>query len=167
MSQAAEVGILKSLWGKSADGRWAITDLHAVELHPAPGCDPDYFTIANRMEMMSKNPKGRTMGSTNFVLKQSIMPVVALEAGAPVLRVIGTAFVISASGLVMTAGHVLLDPEESGYGDVTNDSGAVRFGQNLQIGVLFLYTPPSMASGKCSSHRSSSVRFGEAGNRAR
>ncbi len=148
MSQAAEVGILKSLWGKSADGRWAITDLHGVELHPEPGCDPDYFMIANRMEMMSKNPRGRTMeelvqtmGSTNLVLKQSIMPVVALEAGAPVLRVIGTAFVISASGLVMTAGHVLLDPEESGYGDVTNENGTVRFGQNLQIGVLFPLHP--------------------------
>lgn len=155
MSQAAEVGILKSLWGKSVDGRWAVTDLHGVELHPEPGCEPDYFTIANRTEMMSKNPRGRTweelvqtMGSTNLVLKQSIMPVVALEAGASELRVIGTAFVISASGLVMTAGHVLLDPEDSGYGDVTNDNGTVRFGEDLQIGVLFPLHPAIHGTGK-------------------
>ena len=121
MDQSAGVGILKSLWARTAEGKWAITDLHRVEASPCAGCEPDYFTIANRMEMMSKNPRGRameelvqTMGPTNLVLKQSIVPVVALVSGASALRVIGTAFVVSASGLVMTAGHVLMDPEDSG-----------------------------------------------------
>lgn len=148
MNQSTRVGILKSLWGRTPEGKWEITDLHGIELYSNPGCEPDYFTIANRMEMMSKNPRGRTMeelvqtmGSTNLILKQSIVPVVALISGSPELRVIGTAFVISASGLVMTAGHVLMDPEDSGYGNVTNYNGAIRFGRNLQMGVLLLLHP--------------------------
>lgn len=148
MDKSAGVGILKSLWGKTPEGKWAITDLYGVELYPNPDCEPDYFTITNRMEMMSKNPRGRTMeelvqtmGSTNLILKQSIVPVVALVAGSPVLKVIGTAFVVSASGLVMTAGHVLMDPEDSGYGNVTNDHGAIRFGRDLQMGVLLPLHP--------------------------
>jgi len=148
MNQSSGVGILKSLWAKTHEGKWEITDLHGVEVSPNAGCEPDYFTIANRMEMMSKNPNGRTMeeiaqtiGSTNLILKQSIVPVVALVNGATALRVIGTAFVISASGLVMTAGHVLMDPEDAGYGNVSNDNGAIRFGQDLQMGVLFPLHP--------------------------
>ncbi|WP_157510343.1 trypsin-like peptidase domain-containing protein [Lysobacter sp. Root559] len=154
MDQSAEVAIFKSLWGRTPEGKWTITDVHGVDLFPNPGCDPDYFTIANRMEMMSRNPKGRTMdelvqamGSTNLVLKQSIVPVVALVPGASALRVIGTAFVVSASGLVMTAGHVLMDPEDSGYGNVTNDNGAIRFGEGLQMGVLFPLHPANHCPG--------------------
>lgn len=148
MNQPIGVEILKSLWGRTSEGKWTITDLHAIELCPNQGCEPNYFTIANRVEMLSKNPRGRTidefvqtMGSTNLILKQSIVPVVALVSGSSALKVIGTAFVVSASGLVMTAGHVLMDPEDSGYGNVTNDNGAIRFGRNLQMGVLLPLHP--------------------------
>ncbi|KZC22062.1 hypothetical protein RHOFW104T7_02520 [Rhodanobacter thiooxydans] len=148
MDQSTGVKVLKSLWERTPEGKWGITDLHGIDLHPNSGCEPDFFTIANRMEMMSKNPRGRTMeelvqtmGSTNLILKQSIVPVVALVAGSPAFRVIGTAFVVSASGLVMTAGHVLMDPEDSGYGNVTNDNGALRFDRNLQMGVLLPLHP--------------------------
>lgn len=154
MDQSGGVRILTSLWGRTPDGKWAITDLHGIELYPNPGCEPDHFTIANRMEMMSRNPRGRsleeivqTFGSTNQILKQSIVPVVALAADSSELRVIGTAFVVSASGLVMTAGHVLMDPEDSGYGNVTNDNGAIRFGQDLQMGVLLPLHPPAHGEG--------------------
>ncbi|WP_162782248.1 hypothetical protein [Arenimonas caeni] len=140
--------VLKSLWAKTPDGKWTITDLHGVKASPCSGCEPDYFTIADRMEMMPRNARGRSveevvqaMGSTNLVLKQSIVPVVALVTGESELRVIGTAFIVSASGLVMTAGHVLMDPEDTGYGNVTNDKGAIRFGQDLQMGVLFPLHP--------------------------
>lgn len=90
MDQSAAVGILTTRWGRTPEGEWAITDLHGVELYRNPGCEPDYFTIADHMEMMSKNSRGRTimelvqtMGPTNLVLKQSIVPVVALVAGSP------------------------------------------------------------------------------------
>lgn len=154
VAKTSGVGILKSLWARTPASGWEITSLHGMELLPTEGCEQDYFTIENRLEMMSKRPRGmtmeelvETMGSTNLLLKQSIAPVVALVAGSPFLRVIGTAFVISASGLVMTAGHVLLDPEDAGYGDVTNENGAVRFGDKLQMGVLFPLHPATYGKG--------------------
>lgn len=152
MSVEPGVEILKTLWEKSPVGEWRITQLRALKLLPAQGYSEDYFRIANHFEFptnhggLSFQRLIESAGSTNNFLKQSIVPVVALVAGASFLRVIGTAFVISASGLVMTAAHVLLDPEDSGYGDVTNENGAVRFGDNIQMGVLFPMPPVSRGS---------------------
>lgn len=157
MSIEPGVEIIKTLWEKNSFGEWGIAQLRGLKLLPERGYGGDYFRIANRFEL-PKNHVGlsfgqliESAGSTNNLLKQSVVPVVALVAGASFLRVIGTAFVISASGLVMTAAHVLLDPEDSGYGDVTNENGAVRFGDNIQMGVLF--PMPTVA------HGSSFVRF--------
>lgn len=136
------VEILQSFWAKDAEGKWAITHLRGVSLAPAPGREPTFFKPERNFEF-PRNPRGmsslqlvESLGSTSTSLKHSIVPVVALVDGANHLRVIGTAFVISASGLVMTAAHVLLDPEDSGYGDATDDNGAVRFDRHLQMGVL-------------------------------
>ncbi len=143
MSVEPGVEILKTLWEKSSVGEWKIAQLRPLKLLPAQGYGEDYFRIANRFEFptthrsFSFGQLVESTGSINSFLKQSIVPVVALVAGASFLRVIGTAFVISASGLVMTAAHVLLDPEDSGYGGAINENGAVRFDGNIQMGVLF------------------------------
>jgi len=59
------------------------------------------------------------MGTTDFFLKQSILPVIACVDGEPLITCIGTAFVISCTGYLMTACHVIVDPKERGYGQVT------------------------------------------------
>lgn len=146
--ERAGVEVLKTLWTRPVSGKWEISALKALSLTPSDGYGSDYFALSNRVELLTNSPRGLSaadlsgsFGSTSFLLKQSIVPVVALVDGETEVRVIGTAFFISASGLLMTACHVLLDPEDRGYGDVTNDGGVVRFGQGLQMGVLIPLNP--------------------------
>ncbi len=54
-----------------------------------------------------------------------IVGIVKERDGEEFIRVIGTASVISCTGYVLTAAHVLMDPFESGY-------GARRLGDGLQ-----------------------------------
>ena len=56
-----------------------------------------------------------TFGTTEFLVWQSIVPIVAWNDGGEEIRCIGTGFFISASGLLMTAAHVLRDPVDENY----------------------------------------------------
>jgi hypothetical protein len=136
----SDLAILKPLWSRRPDGRWAIYDAKGIQLKPKTGCSPDFFAFESDMELMTSTPPKNlqdmfaSFGSTDFILKQSILPVVAWVNGERTVRCIGTAFVVSASGYVVTASHVLLDPQESGYGKAT-----VRIGQReIQSGLLVM-----------------------------
>ena len=83
----------------------------------------------------------QSFGPTDFFLKQSILPVVLIERGAPAVRCIGTAFVISCTGYVMTAYHVVADPLEREPHRFRRDGELVRFPDNIEMGVLLPYNP--------------------------
>lgn len=76
-----------------------------LTLTPRAGFDPEFFAFESHLELMTSHPSGGTIqdllssfGPTDFLLKQSILPVVAWAEGESVIRSIGTAFVISCTG---------------------------------------------------------------------
>jgi hypothetical protein len=88
-------------------------------LKPRAGFAADFFPYQSQLELMTSSPATTNIyelftsfGSTDFLLKQSILPVVAWVEGEPAIRCIGTAFVISCTGYIITACHVLLDPQD-------------------------------------------------------
>jgi len=136
------VGVLKTLWAKRPDGAWTISDIKGLDLEPKPGSDPDFYEVESDLALMTNSPRGSihevfaSFGPTDFLLKQSILPVLALVHGESAIRCIGTAFVIGCTGFLITAGHVLLDPQESGYGEVTRDGNTLKYSEKLWMGVL-------------------------------
>ena len=143
------IGILKMLWGREKDGRWGITSMKGLNLKPQAGANPKFFRYESQMELLTNHPRGTiedilsSFGWTDFLLKQSIVPVVAWMEGDSVIRCIGTATIISCSGLVMTACHVLLDPVERKYGKVVRQGDALLFGPELNMGVFIPHSPAS------------------------
>jgi hypothetical protein len=141
-----KVAILKPLWGRKEDGRWDIRALKGIALKPQIGFDPDFFKIAKEVELFDSSSKNiheilASFGPTDFLLKQSILPVVAWVENEEVIRCIGTAFVISCTGYIITACHVLLDPKESNYGTVIREGTVLKFMGNLHMGVLIPISP--------------------------
>lgn len=145
-----DIGILKSIWRKDPSGTWSIHDLQSIALTPKDGFSRKFFRIKNEFHMMTKSPGPifenlfATFGFTEFLLRQSIVPVVAWNDGDEHVRCIGTGFFISASGLLMTAAHVLRDPVDEEYTTLTQVGERMfRMGESLRMGVL-LPTNPAM-----------------------
>ncbi len=143
-----EVSIMKTLWGSTEDGRWGINGIKGLTLKPQEGFDLDFFKFESEMELMTNTFSGQSIhdvfasfGSTDFLMKQSIVPVVAWTDDENFVRCIGTAFIISCSGYVMTACHVLLDPKEREYGKVTREGNSLLFGPGLNMGVFMPLNP--------------------------
>src|ERR1035441_3538432 len=83
-SGLSQLGILKFLWAKGQDGEWRIHDLKGLTLRPRPGSEPDFFTFESKMEMLTNRPLVAdrygwltSFGPTDFLVKQSIVPVVS------------------------------------------------------------------------------------------
>lgn len=144
-----DIGILKTIWRKDEAGAWAIHDLKGIDLKPTGGCAKDYFTIENNeMNLMTQRPGHimnsffTTFGTTEFLLRQSIVPIVAWVDGDEEVRCIGTGFFISASGLLLTAAHVIRDPVDEDYASFTKvDDRSYRFDESLRYGVLIPVNP--------------------------
>jgi hypothetical protein len=147
MSDDWNVNILKSLWTRRPDGRWGIHDMKGIALKPRAGEPKDFFRFESDMELLSSTPPRNlgdffsSFGYTDLVLKQSILPVVAWIDGAPTIRCIGTAFIVSCSGYVITAAHVVLDPQESGYAEVAARDGNTDVFDGIIFGVLMPVHP--------------------------
>lgn len=146
----ASKSILKSLWNGNQNTDWGITDIKGLTLNPQDGFGSDYFAIEDRLELMTQNPRGRSIqdlmhsfGSTNFLLKQSIVPVVAYVEGENIIRTIGTAFIISCTGYLITACHVLIDPMDRNYGQIVREGNSITFSNGLHMGVLIPTNPAS------------------------
>lgn len=143
-----EIGILKSIWKKNEAGAWASYDLKGIDLKPQEGFSRDYFKIKNEVSLMTQRPGPimsnffATFGTTEFLVRQSIVPIVAWNDGDEEIRCIGTGFFISASGLLMTAAHVIRDPVDENYTSVTHvDKNSHKLGENLRFGVLLPANP--------------------------
>lgn len=141
------VGVLKTLWGQE-QGRWQITSVAALDLQPSPGDDPFFFRVGSEVRLLQTRPSGKTFeeillafGPTDYLLKQSILPVVLIEHGASTLRCIGTAFVISCTGYVMTAYHVVADPLDREPNRFRRNGAAIEFPDDIELGVLVPYHP--------------------------
>jgi hypothetical protein len=145
MQQRTEISILKSLWARTEDRGWTVNDARSIRLRAKPGCDAHFFSFENEIEILSRHPPGSlldaagTFGSTNFLMKQSILPVVALTRGESMLRCIGTAFLISCTGYIITAAHVVLDPLERGYGRIVGRH--LELSGDFYLGVLIPVSP--------------------------
>ncbi|THD68441.1 MAG: serine protease [Bradyrhizobium sp.] len=142
------IGILKSIWRKNEAGVWTGHDLKGIDLKPREGCSKDYFKIKSEVNLMTQSPGPvinnffATFGTTEFLVRQSIVPVIAWNDGDEEIRCIGTGFFISASGLLMTAAHVIRDPVDEDYATVSQvGKNAHKFGEDLHFGVLLPANP--------------------------
>lgn len=136
--------ILKPLWARRPDGGWYIHALKSIRLKPKIGHKADYFAFESALELMTPTPPQdflSAFGSTDYLLKQSILPVAAWIHGEKKIRIIGTAFVVSASGYLVTASHVVLDPDESGYARLTRQDGQPDRHEGLVFGVILPIHP--------------------------
>ena len=147
-TQTDDIGILKSIWKKNKAGIWAIYSIKGIDLKPQEDFKKDYFKIKNEVNLMTQKPGPimenlfATFGTTEFLVRQSIVPVVAWNDGDEEIRCIGTGFFISASGLLMTAAHVLRDPVDEKYTSVTQtDKHSYRLGETLHFGILLPANP--------------------------
>lgn len=143
------ISILKTLWSRHNDGQWEISGMKSLEL-AADSKDVDrYFVLHGDIQLMTNRPNGNledmmsSFGTTDFLMQQSIVPVVAWLEGEHAIRCIGTASIISCTGYLLTAAHVLMDPIESGYG-ATRDGQQVRLSDNLNFGVLMPFWTQSI-----------------------
>lgn len=143
-----EVGILKSIWRRNETGRWISHDLQGLNLKPREGFSKSYFKIDDRISLLTQRP-GLIMnnlfasfGTTEFLVRQSIVPVVAWNEGDKEIRCIGTGFFISASGFLMTAAHVIRDPVDENYTTLTRvERNAHKLSEDLRFGVLLPANP--------------------------
>ncbi|KAF0227099.1 MAG: hypothetical protein FD175_2861 [Beijerinckiaceae bacterium] len=136
--------ILKSVWSRLADGSWGITDLNGLTLKPIAGYSETFFKLDWEVNLLTTRPSNNpyelfsSFGSTEFLLRQSILPVVSWRHGDEVIRCVGTASVISCTGYLLTAAHVLMDPFEQKNG-VIKKEGKTTFCDDFEFGVLIPY----------------------------
>jgi hypothetical protein len=141
------ISILKTIWERRADGKWAIRDMKGLDLATEGESDERFFILRGDLQLMTKSPNCSLedalslFGTTDFLMQQSIVPVVAWLEGESAIRCIGTGSIISCTGYVLTAAHVLMDPIESGYGAVHKGT-SVEFHDSLNFGVLIPYWTP-------------------------
>lgn len=147
-TQPHGVEILKSTWAKDEKENWRIDELRNLKLKPRSGFTNQYFKIDNSAICAPQNQRPSPLeflslfGTPEFVLRQSIVPVVAWNDGDEEVRCIGTGFFISASGYLMTAAHVIRDPIDEKYTCVTQiDKVTQKLGPALHFGVLLPANP--------------------------
>jgi len=147
------VGLLKTLWARQSDGKWGIHDLRGLTLKPKDKDDNDFFAFEDQIELLTNHPTANidemfsAFGTTSFLIKQSITPVVVSVRNDPLLRFIGTAFVISCTGYVATACHVILDPVERKYGKIYRHENTITVSDDVEMGVLIPVNPAHGAPG--------------------
>lgn len=151
--QEDSIGILKTIWNKNDKDIWTGYDLKSIYLKPRKGFSKDYFKLENELSLMTNKPGPimnnlfATFGTTEFLVRQSIVPVVAWNDGDEEIRCIGTGFFISASGLLMTAAHVLRDPVDENYTTFTQlGKSSHKFNDSLHFGVLLPGNPAARSA---------------------
>jgi S1-C subfamily serine protease len=106
--------ILKTFWARQNDGAWHIAAMHGVDLGGNESVE-NFYAVRDEL-VLTQAP---SIGTVRFFMGESIVPVVATVQGENILRCIGTGFFISCSGLLITAAHVIIDPFESKYAEVS------------------------------------------------
>ena len=142
------ISVLKSIWSRRADGQWGISELKALDLTSESELDNRFFVLRGDIQLMTNSPNCSLIdamslvGPPELLMQQSVVPVVAWLDGEHTIRCIGTASIISCTGYLLSAAHVLMDPLESGYGAV-RQGHQVKHHESLNFGVLI----PSWARG--------------------
>lgn len=145
--------ILKSIWNKNDSGEWAICGMQGIDLAPKqePESDGDYFPLGGGIQLMTNSPSGMgvdslfsSFGTSDFLVKQSIVPVIAFIPKKKIVKCVGTGFFISCTGLLITAGHVVLDPFDEGYSRISQEGNTMKYDDGIEMGVL---VPVSQAHG--------------------
>jgi trypsin-like peptidase len=96
------VKLLKPMYGVRPDGRIGITDLVPLSLGPERGSELEhFFPIADTL----LTTQSHYIGTTLHALAQSIVPIIEIDGER--VTPIGTGFFVSATGLLITAGHVV------------------------------------------------------------
>lgn len=146
--QTEEIGILKSLWRRNSAGKWAVHDVKGIDLKPRECFTKEFFRIKSQIELLSNQPGPSpsdffaSFGTTEFLLRQSIVPIVAWNTGDEEARCIGTGFFISASGFLLTAAHVLRDPIDENYSSITEvEKGQHKLSDSLNFGAMLPANP--------------------------
>jgi hypothetical protein len=149
-NQTKTIAIFKSIWKQDAAGVWSVHDAQGIDLKPRKGYAADYFRIENDIKLLTHRPGAifkdffASFGTTEFLIRQSVVPIVAWNEGDAEMRCIGTGFFISASGLLITAAHVLRDPVDEEYTSLTPvGKSGFRMGDSLHFGIM-LPTNPAM-----------------------
>lgn len=147
-NQTDELAILMSMWRKNDAGKWVVHDIKGFDLKPREGFSSTYFKVKDELLLLTQRPGPvfdslfSSFGMTEFLLRQSIVPVVAWNEGDEEIRCIGTGFFISASGLLLTAAHVLRDPIDEKYAVVTKmEDGHSKLSETLNFGVMLPINP--------------------------
>jgi len=89
MNAPDPIALLKALWTRSNDGRWSINAMKGITLKPQSGSDTSYFKFVSDFSLLTNTPPRNihdafsAMGTTDFFLKQSILPVIACVDGDP------------------------------------------------------------------------------------
>ena len=95
MNDESVINILKPVWTREKDGRWGIHDFKGMSLKPKKGFSPDFFALESNLELIAQRPPQNigdmfaALGTTDILLKQSILPVVAwviLFISVPAIR---------------------------------------------------------------------------------
>ena len=130
---------LKQIWIRRGDGQWAVTDLIGLDLKGKKADSDAFFEVQN--DLAVKQGMGTPPGTIKSVMGESIVPVIAKVHGEERFRCIGTGFFISCTGLLVTAGHVVMDPIERKYGGVTEVDDRSWTTNNMDLGVLVRKNP--------------------------
>lgn len=131
------LSILKPLYGRGNDGRYGIQHLAVVPLAARAQDASDFFQIQNDLLHAQPNYVSTVLAT----LGQSIVPVVAVVRGERLIRCLGTGFFVSASGLFITAAHVIIDPIERSYGGAREIEEMTWAFDELEVGVLTSTNP--------------------------
>lgn len=152
--EESKLKLLKVHFRNNANGKWIIDAITGIALNAREGDESDFFLI--RDDLVDTHSVA-FLGSTRFILGQSIVPLVAHVQGERILRCLGTGFFISCTGLLVTAAHVITDPIERQYGEVSEQKELTWYAKNLHLGVLiacnnlfgaggYIYRPVEYAS---------------------
>lgn len=145
----SDVSILKCLWCEDPSGTYRIHDMKGLKLGPPGGCeDPSYFSIHTDLQLLTERPPLSLGGSiysfagpAEFLTKQSILPVVEFLPKSKEINCVGTAFLLSCSGYVVTATHVIIDPIIQRYTNFHRTETETIFNDEFIMGVLTPLSP--------------------------
>ncbi len=129
--------ILKSFFGRRGDGAWQIESIRGIPLNAAGETDANFYEVENDI-FLADLPHGGTIRS---LMGQSIVPIVANVTGQNSFRCLGTGFFISCTGLLITAAHVITDPIDRKYGDVSELNDLTFHARHLKLGVMVPTNP--------------------------
>jgi hypothetical protein len=129
--------ILKPFFGRRSDGAWRIESMRGIPLKAAGETDANFYSVDNNI-FLADLPH---VGTIKSLMGQSIVPIVAKVIGENSFRCLGTGFFISCTGLLITAAHVITDPIDRKYGDVTKFNDLTYHARRLNLGVMVPTNP--------------------------